>query len=51
MAKKEAVKLVRCVDCIHSILPIDNYMIGCKYSRFKMHTAKRICVKYENKQN
>lgn len=51
MAKKEQVILVKCVDCKHSILPIENYMIGCKYSRFKMHTAKRICVKYEGRKN
>lgn len=51
MAKKEQVILVKCVDCIHSIPPVNNFLIGCKFSRYKMHTAKRICVKYEDRKN
>ena len=38
--------LVRCTECANGRLPIDNYLMSCSLSKYKVHTGKRICANY-----
>lgn len=38
--------LVRCTECANGRLPIDNYLMSCGLSKYKVHTGKRICANY-----
>lgn len=40
-------QIVRCTQCANAIPPIDNHMMGCKLSRYKVHTGKRVCSNFK----
>lgn len=45
-SKNNKATFVRCTECANSLPPVVNYLMGCKLSRHKVHTGRRVCPNF-----